>query len=72
MSQHVNHIKCGRKPLLLIGTMVMGGALALAATLIRVLDLEGSAEPSVGRTVAGYFVVALVTLFVCANTSTIA
>ena len=68
----MNHIKCGRKPLLLIGTMVMAGALALAGTLVRALDLEGFAEPSVGRTVAGYFVIALVTVYVCANTSTIA
>ena len=63
--------KFGRKPLLLIGTMVMGGALAAAATLIRAVDLEETLDLSVGRTVAGYFVIALVTLYVAANTSTI-
>ena len=50
----------------------MGGALALAATLIRAVNLEGSLELSVERTAAAYIVIALVTLFVCANTSTIA
>ena len=52
--------------------MVMGGALAAAATLIRAVDLEETLNLSVGRTVAGYFVIALVTLYVAANTSTIA
>ena len=43
-----------------------------AATLIQAVDLEGALELSVGKTVAGYFVIALVTLFVSVNTSTIA
>lgn len=50
----------------------MGGALVTAATLIQAVDLEGALELSVGKTVAGYFVIALVTLFVSVNTSTIA
>ena len=49
----------------------MGGALVVAATLIRAVDLEGNSDLSVERTVAGYFVIALVTLFVSANTATI-
>ena len=50
----------------------MGGALVSAATLIRAVDLEEILELSLGRTVAGYVVIALVTLFLSANTSTIA
>ena len=51
--------------------MVMGGALASAATLIQATDLEETLELSLGQSVAGYAVIALVTLFVAANTSTI-
>ena len=64
--------KCGRKPLLLLGVLVMGGALASAGTLIRAVDLEETLELNLGRTIAGYVVIALVTLYISANTSTIA
>ena len=50
----------------------MGGALASAATLIRAVDLEETLELNLGRTIAGYVVIALVTLYLSANTSTIA
>ena len=42
-----------------------------AGTIIRAVDLEGTVELSVGRTIAGYFVIVLVTLSVSANTATI-
>lgn len=42
-----------------------------AGTVIRAVDLEGTVELSVGRTIAGYFVIVLVTLSVSANTATI-
>ena len=64
--------KCGRKPLLLLGVLIMGGALASAGTLIRAVDLEETLELNLGRTIAGYVVIALVTLYISANTSTIA
>ena len=50
----------------------MGGALASAGTLIRAADLEEILELNLGRTIAGYVVIALVTLYISANTSTIA
>lgn len=64
--------KCGRKPVLLLGVLVMGGALASAGTLIRTADLEEILELNLGRTIAGYVVIGLVTLYISANTSTIA
>ena len=65
-------LKYGRKPLLLLGALVMGGALVSAATLIRAVDLEETLELNLGRTIAGYVVIALVALYLSANTSTIA
>lgn len=50
----------------------MGGALASAGTLIRAADLEDTLELTLGRTIAGYVVIALVTVYISANTSTIA
>ena len=64
--------KCGRKSLLLLGVLVMSVALASAGTLIRAADLEETLELNLGRTIAGYVVIGLVSLYISANTSTIA
>ena len=56
-------LQCGRKPLLLLGTMVMGVLLATAAALIQLFDLEEGTNLSTAQRTAGYFVIVLICLF---------
>lgn len=56
-------LQCGRKPLLLLGTMVMGILLAVAAALIQIFDLEEGTNLSTAQRTAGYFVIILICLF---------
>ena len=56
-------MQCGRKPLLLLGTMVMGILLAMAAVLIQLFDLEEGTDLNIAQRTAGYFVIILICLF---------
>ena len=56
-------LQCGRKPLLLLGTLVMGILLAMAAALIQLFDLEEGTNLSTAQRTVGYFVIILICLF---------
>lgn len=49
--------------MLLLGTMVMGILLAMAAALIQLFDLEEGINLSTAQKIAGYFVIILICLF---------
>ncbi len=49
--------------MLLLGTMVMGILLSVAAALIQLFDLEEGTNLSTAQRTAGYFVIILICLF---------
>jgi hypothetical protein len=52
---------------LLLGAVMLGLSLISAAALVQIFDLESEASLSVGRQVAGYFVIGFICLMMCAN-----
>ena len=57
------NLQSGRKPLLLLGSIVVGVLMVAAGALIQFFDLEREGETlSLTQKVAGYFVIVLVCL----------